>query len=138
MKPATRSDIPAMVALLERHHVERAFAFPFDAALASMDLAAAIDNPEVLCLTDDGCILIAICSRPLGSPERIAIEIMLRCEQPAKRKPLVAAFESWARSRGCRRVSLSSTHDYEAFKRLYRPDGYTPAEMVFAKELVDL
>lgn len=135
MKHATRSDIPEMVALLERHHVERALPFPFDPALASMDLAAAIDNPEAYCLVDDGCILLAICSRPLGSPERIAVEIMLRCEQPAKRKPMLAAFEGWAHNRGCRRVSLSSTHDYKAFERLYRPDGYAPAEMIFAKEL---
>lgn len=135
MRTATRSDIPAMVALFKRHHGERAFAFPFDDALVAADIAAAIDNPDALCLVDEGCALVAVSFRPMFTPDRVAVEIMLRCEQPAVRPRLVETLEAWARERGCRRAALASTHSYEAFKRLYRRDGYVPAEMTFAKEL---
>ncbi|ETR79331.1 hypothetical protein X566_01560 [Afipia sp. P52-10] len=124
-----------MVALFQRHHEERAFTFAFNAALISMDLAAAIDDPNWLCLTADRCALVAFSYRPMFSPNKVATELMLRCERPRIRPQMIAHFENWARTRHCKQIALASTHAYEAFKRLYKRDGYAPAEMTFAKEL---
>lgn len=135
MRRATRADIPAIVALLWDHHVEQAFSFPFDPALASIDLAAAIEDDQWLCLIAERCVLLARCFRPPLVPVLVAAEVMLRCERPGIRKWFVDEFETWARAKGCSTAALATTHSAPAFGRLYRRDGYVQAEVTFAKDL---
>lgn len=137
IRRACRDDIPAIVSLLSRHHAERASDFPFvfDPVLASMDIANILAAQNYICLITNRCALIGMVHRPLFVPQRVAIEIFLRCERPSVRKPMVETFETWARGQGCERAALGSTHRFPAFGRLYAADGYVPSEMTFAKSL---
>jgi hypothetical protein len=137
IRRATREDIGAMVGLLRRHHAERGddFAFAFDPALASIDLAHAIAADDWLCLVADGCMFLGMAFRPPLIPTRVAVECFLRCERPGVRRLFVAEFETWARARGCAEAALATTHSPAAFARLYGRDGYRAAETTFSKVL---
>lgn len=135
MRRAQRVDIPVIVALLRDHHAEHAFSFPFDPVVASIDLAAAIEDDQWLCLVADRSVLLAQCFRPSLVPIKIAAEVMLRCGRPGVRRQFVERFETWALMKGCAIARLATTHSVPAFGRLYQRDGYALAEATFTKVL---
>lgn len=135
MRRATRADVGAIVAILKAHHAEHDFPFPFDVALASIDVAAAIEDPQWLCLVDGASLFLGHWHRPPFIPVLIASEIMLKCEQSGVREKFVAEFEGWATAQGCSLAALATTHSIPAFARLYRRAGYRLAEAHFVKVL---
>lgn len=134
LNQATRKDLSHVIDILSRHHASESFAWPLDRMRLANTVMVAIDHPDWLCLTSRECVLLASCGdSPLGAG-RIAVEhtIVARGGEFAA---AVAQYESWAAQRGCRATSLGCTSRFPAFERLYRRQGYRPAEMIFSKEL---
>lgn len=135
MRRATRADIGVIVAILQDHHAKRDFPFRFDPAVASIDIASAVADPQWLCLLDGRSLFLGRWHRPPFVPVLIASEVMLTCDRPGVRQRFVAEFEQWAREQGCSIAALATTHSIPAFGRLYARDGYGLAEAQFIKVL---
>ena len=135
IRPAVASDISQLLLLLKHHHQEYGFAWPFDPVRLSMTLSSAMASPMQLLLIGDCCMVFASClDSPLGAG-RLAIEHIIRCELPGHFDNLLDAYETWARSKGCRESSLSCTDRHSTFARLYGRRGYQLAETTFSKAL---
>lgn len=135
MRRAARADIGGIVGILKEHHGEHAFPFEFDPALVSIDVTAAIADPQWLCLVDGRSLFLGHWYRPPLVPVLIASEVMLKCDRPGVRQRFVTEFEQWAREQGCSFAALATTHSIPAFGRLYARDGYGLAEAQFVKVL---
>lgn len=135
MRRATRADVGVIVSILKAHHGEQAFPFPFDPAIASIDVVQAIADPQWLCLIEGGSLFLGHWHRPPLVPVLIASEVMLKCDRPGVRQRFVAEFERWAAAQGCQIAALATTHSIPAFGRLYSRDGYSLAEAHFVKVL---
>jgi hypothetical protein len=136
IRPAVVSDMSDMINMLVRHHTEKDFSWPADKVRASMMLSHAMSSDGWLCATGDGCLLIASCGDSMFGAGKIAVEHLIRSEQPSMFGALLDYYETWARANGCTAVSLSCTDRFPAFTRLYGRRGYAPAEMTTVKALV--
>jgi hypothetical protein len=135
IRSATTADIPQMIALFRRHHTEMGCDWSIDVDRLENTFRQAIASPEQwLCLTGDGCLLLATCfDNPLGAG-RLAMEFCF-CAPPRKLDELMDRYEAWAREKGCRKSSLSFIKRFAAFTRLFRRRGYFPDEMTMSKVL---
>lgn len=135
IRPASATDIPVMIALFQHHHAEMGCDWSIDVARLDNTFRQAISNPSSwLCLTGDGCLLLAMCfENPLGAG-RLAMELCF-CTPPNRRDELIDRYEVWARENGCRKSSLSFTRRFAAFTRLFRRRGYFLDEMTMSKVL---
>lgn len=132
---AERPDIPAMLGLLKTHHVEHAFAWPFDPVRLSMTLAHAIEADDWLALTGDGALLLASSyDSPMGAG-RLAVEHIVRAAKPGQLREMLTIYETWARKHGCASISLGCVRRPNTFARLYGRHGYSIAETIFVKAL---
>lgn len=131
---AARDDIPAMLAILRRHHSLHRFDWRFDPVRLSMLLAHAIAAPDWLVITGDGVLLLARYFECEFGSGRHALERVLYAERGAG-SALIDRYEQWARANGCVSTSLSSMRKPTAFARLYRRLGYRLAETAFVKAL---
>jgi hypothetical protein len=136
IRKATQSDVANLVGLLKKFHKERKFEWAFNPALLSITFSSAILSPENwICLTGEGCLLLATCFvSPLGAG-KLAVEYYLCAEKPGQFELLLEAYETWARSKSCDLISLGCTERFPAFQRLYGRYGYQPAEMTMSKVL---
>lgn len=134
IRPATPKDIPALVDLFQKQHAEMGCSWSIDASTLAGTFSQAITAPDWLCLTGDGCLLLAACfESPLGAG-RIAQELCF-CVTPGNLDGLLRFYEDWARSRGCRTASVACEQRHQAFARLYGRHGYALAESTFSKVL---
>jgi GNAT superfamily N-acetyltransferase len=122
-------------------HVASGLPFPFSAATASLLFDAALSDDDRLCLiyevkgTPVG-VLAAYAAPHMLSPLKIAQEIMWWIE-PGHRGiaagKMLAAYEAWARARGCAFIHMVGLGSDPATSRLYERHGYQPAERHFMK-----
>ena len=135
VRKANRNDIPALLALMKRHHAEHDFAWSFDPVRLSMTLAHAIAAADWLCLVGNGAMLLAQAfDSPLGAG-RLAVEHIVRAAQPGQFAAMLRDYERWARLQGCGSITLACVRKPAAFARLYGRHGFRPAETVFIKAL---
>ena len=134
IRPAEPEDVPRLVELFKEHHASMGCSWTVDAARLSRTLAHAVNSPDWLCLTDDGCLFLAVSfESPLGAG-RLAQELCFAAP-PGLMAELIDRYEEWARSKGCRAASLACEQRFTTFERLYRRYGYSPAELTTSKEL---
>jgi GNAT superfamily N-acetyltransferase len=135
IRPATKADIPSMVALFKAQHAAMGCDWSVDEERLCNTFSIAIASPaQWLCLTGDDCLLLAMWfENPLGAG-RLAMEFCF-CAPPRAMAELISQYEEWARKMGCRAASLSCERRFAAFERLYRKYGYFPAEMTMSKAL---
>jgi hypothetical protein len=126
------------VSLIKDHHSEQNeignpnFNWEFNPARVSMTVAGAIITKGWLCLYGGSNLLLAnvILDDAFGAPP-YAMERIIRGNLDI----LIPEFEDWARSQGCKKTIISTTHRHAAFERLYGKFGYDLAEAVYAKAL---
>lgn len=128
------SDVPDLVALFEQQHQEMGCAWSINKTKLAETFAHAIGSPDWLCLTGDGCLLLAACfESPVGAG-KLAQEIAYSAT-PSDSDEVIRLYEQWARAKGCRSASLSCERKHNAFARLYGRRGYSIAETTFSKVL---
>ena len=89
---------------------------PFDAAWADSSLAGHMAQPDrlALVLELEGCTCGMLCAAQVQSPLapiRVASELVFWIDQPARgpwAKPMIQAYEAWAKEQGCSLVSLAT------------------------------
>lgn len=132
----------AITALARRFHLASGVPFDFDAAHASMSVAAYISTPRHLCLVNevDGAlrgVLAAQASISPLAPILIAQELVFWIDPEwrgdAARK-MIAAYEKWAVSEGCVFAGLSGLND-PLVARFFRGAGFDQAENKFLKKV---
>lgn len=134
IREATLADIPDLVEAFVAHHEGMGCDWPVDAAVLARTFARAVASPDWLCLTGDGCLLLAVSfDSPLGAG-RLAQELCVSASK-GNLDIVVGAYEGWARARGCRAISLGCEQRHETFARLYGRRGYARAETTFSKVL---
>jgi hypothetical protein len=135
IRPAVHDDIPHLVALFVKQHEAMGCSWRVDTRRLALTLASAIATPDSwLCLTGDGCLMLAACfESPLGAG-KVAQELCF-CVPPGKIEVVLKRYEDWARAKGCRSVSLACEQRFATFERLYRRHGYSIAEMTTSKDL---
>lgn len=136
IKVAQVQDMDSILAMCRSHHDEQKFEWPFSPERISMVVANAIYNDDWLCLTGPKCLLIAriVDDCEFGSPA-FALERIFRSSSREYSSQILDYFEDWAKSRGCDRAILGTTHRHDAFQRMYRARGYDLAETLFCKKL---
>lgn len=131
---ATRDDIPAMLASLQKHHAAHRLEWQFDRVRLSIVCANAIAASDWLALVGDGALLLARWFDCEFGSGRHAMERALWSEH-GQGPALIAEYEQWARDAGCVDSSLSCMRRPDAFARLYGRLGYRIAETTFVKTL---
>jgi GNAT superfamily N-acetyltransferase len=147
IRPATREDLPAMIALGAKMHAESAYAgFDFDTSkLVDLGLHY-IANPDtcfaVVCEDDHGHLLgmhAGYVSEYYFGRDLIASDLLLFVD-PGKRGSLAAAklvraFEEWAFAKGAQEVCPGSSTMVapERTAKLYERLGYTVVGNLFKK-----
>jgi hypothetical protein len=127
-------DVPELVRLFVSNHERMKCAWSVDTARLAETFRRAIISPDSLCFTGDECLLLAVCfDSPLGAG-KLAQELCISAS-PGNLDALIALYEQWARSKGCRAVSLGCEQRHSAFARLYGARGYRTAETTFSKEI---
>lgn len=137
--PATPNDIPQLCELLELLFSQEAEFRPCRTTQAA-GLQQIIDFPErgqILVLRDGGSVLgmvnlLFTVSTALGGRVAILEDMIVR---PAHRgsgagSMLLRAAINFARSVGCRRLTLLTDRTNESAQRFYRRHGFSPSEMV--------
>lgn len=135
IRPAISADIASMVTLFKAQHAAMGCDWSIDVARLENTFRQAIASPaQWLCLTGEGCLLLAMWfENPLGAG-RLAMEFCF-CAPPRQMGALIDQYEQWAREHGCRTASLSCERRFATFDRLYRRFGYSLAEMTMSKAL---
>lgn len=142
LRRAREADRFEVTALARRFHSSSGVPFEFDAAHASMTVAAYISTPRHLCLVNevDGAlrgVLAAQASISPLAPVLIAQELVFWIDPEwrgdAARK-MIAAYEKWAASEGCVFAGLSGLND-PLVARFFRRAGFDQAENKFLKKV---
>ncbi len=131
---ATRSDIPAMLVMLRKHHAAHSFEWPFDRVRLSIVCAHAIEAEDWLALIGDDALLLARWFDCEFGSGRHAIERALWSGR-GQGRALIAEYERWALANGCVDAALSCIGKPDVFARLYGRLGYHVAETTFVKTL---
>lgn len=135
IKPATETDIPAMIELFLTQHAAMGCAWDVDTDVLAGTLYQAVQSPGAwLCLTGDHCLLLAACFESQVGAGKVATELCM-CASAGRLDELIDRYEEWARAKGCRAASLSCDRRFATFERLYRRYGYSPSEMTMSKVL---
>ena len=134
IRPAVLADIPDLVAAFEAHQRNMGCDWEVDTKVLARTFMTAIPSPDWLCLTGDGCLLLAASfDSPLGAG-RLAQELCMSASA-GNLDALIDLYEAWAREKFCRRSSLSCDRRHAAFGRLYGRHGYALGESTFVKVL---
>lgn len=134
IRPARMSDVPSLAEMFRQHHASMGCSWVIDIAQLERTLSHAVASPDWLCLTDEGCLFLAVCfESPLGAG-KLAQELCF-CAGRGKLDAVIERYEEWARSKGCRAISLACEQRFSTFERLYRKYGYRPAELTTMKEI---
>lgn len=134
IRPAVVADVSNLVAAFKAHHRGMGVDWPVDTAVLAATFRRAIAEPDWLCLTGEGCLLLAVSfDSPLGAG-RLAQELCVSASA-GNLDAVIKLYEDWARSRGCRRASLGCEQRHATFARLYGRRGYALAESNFMKVL---
>jgi hypothetical protein len=127
--------MPELLRILEMVYAEHDFGWPFDPVLLSMSLSNAIDDENSIVLVGNGAMLWASAfDSPLGAG-KMAVEHVIRAKAPGQFSEIVAAYEDWARGKGCVKLALGCVRSHRAFGRLYARAGYHTEETWFSKSL---
>lgn len=142
IRTATRQDIPALVGMAERFHNASPVSFlAFDQAAAAFMAAGAIGSPSFLALVLDlsgpsGAIIAQAQPYPLG--RQIITKEAVFWIEPEHRghwaRPMMAAYEQWARGLGAVACGMSCFSDGRTIK-LFERAGFTPFETHTMKRL---
>lgn len=149
LRPATKLDGGTLLDMMQRYHQEMPpeVAGDFDYPLAADRMMRCIGQPDHFqCIAFDGsqaigCIAAALAPMRYWSPENLALDIVLYVLPEYRAKgaglKLIRAYEDWARSKGCRHISLScsSRINEDRTYKLYERLGYEPIGVQFIKEL---
>ncbi|MEY8099591.1 GNAT family N-acetyltransferase [Falsihalocynthiibacter sp. S25ZX9] len=115
---------------------------PFDLSYAEHTVRTFISDPTrlALVLEKDGAVvgaLLAATSSSPFSPVLFAQEVAWWVSPNARSLrslQMIAQYEAWANSRGCRFVAMASLNDHR-LDRFYRRRGFTPMETHYLKGL---
>jgi GNAT superfamily N-acetyltransferase len=140
---ATEHDRPRVVAMAKEFHAVAGLPFEFSAPMASALFSASISETNRICIifAPDGIargVLVAQAGMHRFAPVKVAEEIMWWVD-PAHRgasaMKMLAAYERWARDRGCSFASMVGLGYDPTPARLYEHRGYVAAERHYLKPL---
>lgn len=136
IRDAVRRDIPALVAMAGRFHAATPIAFlDFDPAAAAFMAGAAVGSRSHMAKVLEvgsvvGALIASAGPHPLGR-QIIAKEVVFWIEPEHRGKfwrPMIAAYEEWARGMGAVACGLSCFADGRTHK-VFERAGFTPAEI---------
>lgn len=139
IRPATPADVPAIVRMTFDLAHATCQAVPICDVTTARFVEAVLRSPDGLALVAgdpvDG-MLVATVGVPSCSRVRVAIEHGWWCGPGARGAglALLAAYEAWARARGCYAIRMSTPPDRETRGGLARR-GYRLAEQAWCKVL---
>lgn len=150
VRPATDADKTRVIELLRDSRAgaefdsadgATGFAFPFDPAYAERLFLAYLANPQACAIVYEvsgraqGILLADAYEHPFG-PVWFAQERLWWID-PAHRGPaamrMLAAYEAWAKERGCKFIGMVGMGEDPAVGALYKRRGYRAAERNFLK-----
>lgn len=149
VRKATLLDGSDLLKLMQRYHSEMPsdMAGVFDVSITAERIMQAIDAPDHFqCIALDGskpvgCIAAALAPMRYWSHEFVACDIVLYVLPEYRARgaglKLIRAYEEWARSMGCRHITLScsSRINEDRTYKLYERLGYNSLGVQFIKEL---
>lgn len=133
MRRATAADIPAMLAMLADLHRQSGQPLAFDASTAGRALAGMIASDDALCLFTGTGLLIASVARTAISPRPVAYEHAWI--GGGNGRALAAAYEAWARGKGCAAIRLNPRLGDERAAGILTRMGYAPTEITWQKAI---
>lgn len=142
VRRAEAKDKSRVLILARNFHAASGVPFAFNAAYASMLFDACLTDPDRLCLVFDqggpqGVLAAQAGTLPIA-PVKAASELIWWIEPDHRGKSalrMIAAYEEWARERGCSLVNMVGLGSDPITTRLYERCGYVPAERHFMKTL---
>jgi GNAT superfamily N-acetyltransferase len=143
IRSALSGDRDRVLLMARAFHAAADLPFAFSAPMASLLFDAALADDDRLCLIyeQDGAavgVLAAHAAPHMLAPVKAAHEIMWWIDpeyrgQAASR--MLAAYEEWAKSRGCVLIHMVGLGSDPITSRLYERHGYRAAERHFMKPL---
>lgn len=117
--------------------------FPADAAYGAAIFERFATRPEhVAFVYEDAGAVVGMLFAQAGwhdlGPMRVATERLWYVEKPHRAKawrPMLRAFEAWAREQGCGSVSMVALEGNAAVGHIYKRSGYTPVETHYMKRV---
>jgi GNAT superfamily N-acetyltransferase len=139
IRQATHADIPAIVRMTFELAHETRQPIPICPQTTARFVEAVLSSPDglaLVCGVPAVGFLVATIGVPSCSRVRVAIEHGWWCGAGARGSgmALLAAYEDWARSRGCYVMRMSTPAPHAAKGALQR-QGFAPVEQAWAKVL---
>ncbi|WP_426229286.1 GNAT family N-acetyltransferase [Pararhizobium sp. DWP3-4] len=143
IRPAVYADRMRVLAMAKAFHAASGLPFAFSAPMADALFSVTLNDPEMLCLVfeADGQargILAAQAQAHLFAPAKMAVELIFWIDPNYRgnnARPMLDAYEGWARERGCVYVNLVGLGGDPLTTRLYERRGYQAVERHFMKSL---
>lgn len=141
VRRATAADRLVMVRLLRGAHAAADLPFPFSAPHAAALVDRHIAEPNLLALVAGAPaegILLASCQDHPFADVHFATETVWWIAQDARGLfaiDMLAAYEAWARDRGCAFAGMAALATFPRAGTIYRRRGYREAETHFLKPL---
>lgn len=132
------SDKNAVIRLLKESHQAAGFDFPFSAPHAARLFDQHLASGLILLCGNDvaGLLMAMTFEHPFGAG-LWAKETVWYINPNSRGRfalKMLAAYEEWAKSKGCSKVGMASLSTNDV-SRLFERKGYTPAETHFVKTL---
>jgi GNAT superfamily N-acetyltransferase len=134
IRPGTVDDIPWMLDLLHELHTMSGTPVPFNVPAAMAEIAQAIASPDMLCLVVENVAVLGAAIATQGGI-RIAHERVWITRKAGWGLRLMAAYEAWAKERGCAFIRLNPKMGDTRTERLLDRSGYAPVEVSWCKAL---
>ena len=145
VREATHEDIFELLILAYEFSKEGPDHFkPFEKEVVEERLTGAIDNEAylVLVLENNGEIqggIVGVCMAPWMMSEPFAVELAWFVRKSARDGrgaiKLVKAYETWAKSKGVTKMSMSDLTKIQGLGKLYERLGYSLSETSYIKEI---
>lgn len=131
-KEATLNDIPTLVPMLRKFWAASGYEFPFDVNWVIHTLEELIESPDAVVYFHDHGLIGGAISPVWFSDRMIAQEMFWWASKDGR--PLLKAFEDWARDRQVDGVAMIHLSTEDRVAHLYRRRGYKPRETAFFRK----
>lgn len=143
IRPAVYADRMRVLAMAKAFHAVCGLPFAFSAPMADALFSVALNDAEMLCLVLDvdgqaRGVLAAQAEMHRFTPVKMAFELLFWIDpdhRGSSARPMLDAYEGWARERGCLYVNMVGLGGDPLTTRLYERRGYQAVERHFMKSL---
>jgi GNAT superfamily N-acetyltransferase len=143
IRTAVYADRMRVLAMAKAFHAASGLPFAFSAPMADALFSVTLGDPEMLCLVLDvdgqaRGVLAAQAQMHRFTPVKMAFELLFWVDpnhRGCNARPMLDAYEGWARERGCLYVNMVGLGGDPLTTRLYERRGYQAVERHFMKSL---